>query len=216
MKTNSLKSQIVEHFKSRLAVGISVLLPIIIMVSIIGWVLNKIDNLVVKPLMPIAFLPDVIFDIPGIGAVIIIIMAYIVGQLSFNRIGKFGIKLLNRIHGYEEIKKAISMLLGLGKSDTEPKRIVLVEYPSEGILALGLAMSESTIDDEPNILIFIANPPIPNNGNLAFFPKTRVRYAITSTKEGEENYYMTRNQYIKYIISAGTVSPSNIQTTPAV
>lgn len=214
MKAISIKSRVLRHLRSTIILGLPILLPIMILVSVLAWAVSKVDNLI-RPLLQYApFVPDIVLVIPGLGVILTLILSYIVGLVSFRKPGKLMVRLLRRIHGYEEVKKLISMLLGLDKSSDQANRIVLVEYPSSGISALGLFMSESIIDGKPHILVFIATPPLPNNGALAFIPRDKVRYAVILGVESNEQGYMSRAEYMKYIISAGTVAPPNIKTAP--
>ena len=83
------------------------------------------------------------------------------------------------------------------------KSVVLVQYPSKGIWAVGFAtkdnrgeISKKTNDDLVNV--FVPTTPNPTSGFLLMFPKKEVIYLDMSFEEES-----------KFIVSAGTSNPKN-------
>ncbi len=83
------------------------------------------------------------------------------------------------------------------------KSVVLVQYPSKGIWAVGFAtkdnkgeISKKTNDNLVNV--FVPTTPNPTSGFLLMFPKKEVIYLDMSFEEAS-----------KFIVSAGTSNPKN-------
>ena len=83
------------------------------------------------------------------------------------------------------------------------KSVVLVQYPSKGIWAVGFAtkdnkgeISKKTNDNLVNV--FVPTTPNPTSGFLLMFPKNEVIYLD-----------MTFEEASKFIVSAGTSNPKN-------
>ena len=83
------------------------------------------------------------------------------------------------------------------------KSVVLIQYPSKGIWAVGFAtkdnkgeISKKTNDDLVNV--FVPTTPNPTSGFLLMFPKKEVIYLDMSFEEAS-----------KFIVSAGTSNPKN-------
>jgi len=83
------------------------------------------------------------------------------------------------------------------------KRVVLVQYPSKGIWAVGFAtkdnrgeISKKTKNSLVNV--FVPTTPNPTSGFLLMFPKKEVIYLD-----------MTFEEASKFIVSAGTSNPKN-------
>ena len=83
------------------------------------------------------------------------------------------------------------------------KSVVLVQYPSKGIWAVGFAtkdnrgeISKKTNDNLVNV--FVPTTPNPTSGFLLMFPKREIIYLD-----------MTFEEASKFIVSAGTSNPKN-------
>ena len=83
------------------------------------------------------------------------------------------------------------------------KSVVLVQYPSKGIWAVGFAtkdnkgeISKKTNDNLVNV--FVPTTPNPTSGFLLMFPKKEVIYLD-----------MTFEEASKFIVSAGSSNPKN-------
>ena len=83
------------------------------------------------------------------------------------------------------------------------KSVVLIQYPSKGIWAVGFAtkdnkgeISKKTNDKLVNV--FVPTTPNPTSGFLLMFPKKEVIYLD-----------MTFEEASKFIVSAGTSNPKN-------
>ena len=81
------------------------------------------------------------------------------------------------------------------------KSVVLVQYPRQGIWAIGFATKENTgkIKDaigEETINVFVPTTPNPTSGFLLMFPKKDVVFLDLTFEEAS-----------KFVVSAGSINP---------
>lgn len=149
------------------------------------------------------------FAIPGLGFLLLILFIYFIGMITTNIIGKslihLGEGILNRIpivkniyQGAKQLMNTISMSKTLGF-----KRVVLIEYPRNGLLAVGFVTNH--VDDKRTgkkfIIVFIPTPPNPVNGIFEIVPERQVIETNLTIEEG-----------IKMVMSAGILTPAGFQT----
>lgn len=149
------------------------------------------------------------FSIPGLGFLLLISFVYIIGLVASNIIGKSLIHLsesvLNRIPLVKNIYQAAKQLIHtISMSKTMGfKRVVLVEYPRQGLFGLGFVTNQ--VEDKRNgkkyTIVFLPTPPNPVNGVFEIVPDDQVIETKLSIEEG-----------IKMVISAGILTPASFQT----
>lgn len=145
------------------------------------------------------------YDIPGMGILAALIVVFIVGLFTRLYIGKkvlnYGDRLFKKIPVGRGIYTAIKQFLDTvsGKSRDSFRQVVLVEYPSPGIFALGFltgyASGEVQSKTESRVAnVFIPTTPNPTSGFLLMFPETKMTYLD-----------MTVEEAFKFIVSGGVV-----------
>jgi uncharacterized membrane protein len=178
--------------------GLATLLPICFSVWIIWWLFITVDN-ILKPIL--LYLPGYYF--PGIGFIITILLVLLVGAMATNIFGKKIIALseklvlrtpvLNKI--YSTIKRIIGSLIS-PTSKNSFKKVVLVEFPRQGLYALGFITNENfALLEEENYCIFIPTTPNPTSGFFVISPKSTVTILNISIEKAME-----------MIISAGLIN----------
>ena len=180
--------------------GVVVLIPIGFTLYLSKILIGISSNLIPKNLNPNHYLP---FDIPGVEILISILLITIVGGLSLSFFGRRILKLIDdlfkRIPFLRTVYSAIvQMTETFSKKDDNKKSVVLVEYPRQGVWAVGFATKENTgeMAEKTNkklINVFIPTTPNPTSGFLLMFPIDDVIYLN-----------MTFEEASKFIVSAGT------------
>ena len=144
------------------------------------------------------------FSIPGLGFVLLIAFIYLIGMITSNILGRslvhFWESLLIRIPFVKNVYQGAKQLihtLSLSKS-AGFKRVVLVEYPRAGLLAVGFVTN--SIQDKSTgkrfIVVFIPHTPSPTSGMFEIVPENEVIETHLTVEEG-----------IKMVISGGLVTP---------
>jgi uncharacterized membrane protein len=182
--------------------GVVVLIPIGFTLYLSKILIGISSKVIPQNLNPNSYLP---FAIPGLEIIISIIFITIVGGLSLSFLGKKILKLIDdlfkRIPFLRTIYSAIlQMTETFSKKDDDKKSVVLVEYPRNGVWAVGFATREnktemSTKVNKKLINVFVPTTPNPTSGFLLMFPIDEVIYLN-----------MTFEEASKFIVSAGTSS----------
>ena len=195
-KRKSLSLTLLNYFIT----GVVVLIPICFTLYLSKILIGISSKLIPKNLNPNHYLP---FDIPGIEILISILLITIVGGLSLSFFGRRILKLIDdlfkRIPFLRTVYSAIvQMTETFSKKDDNKKSVVLVEYPRNGVWAVGFATKENTgeMAEKTNkklINVFVPTTPNPTSGFLLMFPIEDVIYLN-----------MTFEEASKFIVSAGT------------
>ncbi len=199
--------------------GLVVIAPISITVYLTWKVIDGVDGLV-RSLLPAAYNPETYFAVtlPGIGLVITFVFLTLLGALAANVMGRaligLGEKIVNRmpvIRGVYTTVKQIAETM-MAQSASTFRDVVLIEYPRKGLWALAFVSSdamkqiEEKTDGEDMINVFLPTTPNPTSGFLLFVARRDCVFLDISVE-----------QAVKYIISAGLVSPDDFEKkkTPA-
>jgi len=179
--------------------GILVVVPIGATVLILVWIFNAIDG-ILKPLITSIWG----HHIAGIGFGITILLIYLVGVVTNNYLGKrlisYGDSLLARVPLVRQLYTGIKQIL---ESFYQPRKagfleVVFVEFPREGMRAIGFVTNESTDQVGTKLLhIFVPTSPNPTSGFLQIVEENKVVRTTISVDDA-----------LKMVVSAGRVSPS--------
>lgn len=190
-----------------LVTGLIIWLPIIVTVLVFRFLINLMDRTLF--VLPPDFRPEALigFKIPGLGAVLTILVLLITGILGANLFGRrilaFWESILNRIplirSVYSGAKQVAETVLSDG--DTSFKRVFLVQYPRKGVWSLcfqtatDLAEIQGRTETEV-ICVFVPTTPNPTSGFILFVPRDELVALDMSVDEG-----------LRMIISLGVVVP---------
>ncbi len=200
MRKNNIKKSIFARIRNYFIAGIVVLIPIGITLYLTLFIIRISENIIPKELNPNSYLP---FDIPGIEILIALFLITIIGWISLSFIGKKFFEFVNNVLKKIPILRTIYSAIGqmtesFTKSDNSQKSVVLLEYPRNGVWAVGFATKENKgiISDnvkEELINVFVPTTPNPTSGFLLMVPKKDLIYLN-----------VTFEQASKFIVSAGT------------
>ena len=181
--------------------------PLVITLWVLTLIIRTMDQSLL--LLPEAFRPEHLmgFYLPGIGAVLTILIVLITGMVATNIIGQrllgFGENIVSRIpvvkSVYNSVKQVSDTLLG--NNNIGLRKVLLVRYPHPDAWAIAFQTNIPTgeiaaASDEEMVGVFIPTAPSPVNG---FFFFVRKRDTI------ELN--LSVDNALKYIISMGVVAP---------
>ena len=209
---NLRKRSYLSRLRNYFLTGIIVTAPIAITFAVAMWVINWIDSKIV-PLIPAAYNPQAILQnytglhVPGIGLVVVLIGLTLIGFLAAGLLGRFivriGENLLNRMPIIRSIYGALKQIFEtvLRSSSRSFREVALIQYPRQGIWALGFITTSTTGEvqneiKEDVVNVFLPTTPNPTSGFLLFVPRKDVIVMNMSVEEA-----------IKMIVSAGIVTP---------
>ncbi|MBD3426294.1 MAG: DUF502 domain-containing protein [Candidatus Omnitrophica bacterium] len=192
--------------------GIVLLLPAVVTIWIIRFVVIKMNDVILSPLVkvlaPMAWeqthgvviaktliFIGVIFTVALIGwgaKIWVINRMFALGENIFIRVPIMG-KL------YTTSKQIFGALIGQGK--TIFKQVVLIEYPREGLytIAFTTGTTKGELKDqlgETGVNVFVPTTPNPTSGFFLVIPRRSIRFLNMSVEDG-----------MKLVVSGGSVSP---------
>ena len=202
MEKGNIKKSIFARIRNNFIAGVVVLIPIGITLYLTLFFIRISGKIIPKEINPNNYLP---FNIPGLEILIALILITFIGWLSLSFLGKKFFELFNNILKKIPILRTIYSAIGqmtesLTKSDNKQKSVVLLEYPRQGVWAVGFATKENEgiIKDKLNkelINVFVPTTPNPTSGFLLMVPKKDLIYLN-----------VTFEQASKFIVSAGTTN----------
>jgi uncharacterized membrane protein len=199
----SLFSKFKYVLKKNFISGLLVTVPLIVTYLVLRILFNALDGL----LRPIVY-GLLGYDIPGLGAVVTILLILLAGIIATNFVGArlfhFGDRFLARTPLVRIIYTAVKQLVAslLAPQMKAFSEVALIEYPRPGIYAIGFLSGESrlrasTSGAEADVrMVFIPSTPTPISGFVVFVPKTDI-YPIDMSPE----------EAIKLVVSGGIVAP---------
>ena len=204
--------------------GIVVIAPVALTLWLIWSVIGWFDGFVL-PFVPDAYRPEQILNtffgydlklnIRGVGVVVFLIFATLVGWLAKGLIGRSFIKyaenLVNRMPVVRSFYSGIKQIAEtvFAQQERSFEKACMIEYPRKGIWAIGFIsttakgeIAERNSSEGPMVSVFVPTTPNPTSGFLLFFPKADVVELDMSIEDAA-----------KLVISAGLVYPPTKKTS---
>ena len=204
--------------------GIVVIAPVALTLWLIWSVIGWFDGFVL-PFVPNAYRPEQILNtifgydldlnIRGVGVVVFLVFATLVGWLAKGLIGRSFIKyaenLVNRMPVVRSFYSGIKQIAEtvFAQQERSFEKACMIEYPRKGIWAIGFIsttvkgeIAERNSSKGPMVSVFVPTTPNPTSGFLLFFPKADIVELDMSIEDAA-----------KLVISAGLVYPPTKRTS---
>ena len=204
--------------------GIVVIAPVALTLWLIWSVIGWFDGFVL-PFVPNAYRPEQILNtifgydldlnIRGVGVVVFLVFATLVGWLAKGLIGRSFIKyaenLVNRMPVVRSFYSGIKQIAEtvFAQQERSFEKACMIEYPRKGIWAIGFIsttvkgeIAERNSSKGPMVSVFVPTTPNPTSGFLLFFPKADIVELDMSIEDAA-----------KLVISAGLVYPPTNRTS---
>ena len=198
--------------------GIVVIAPVALTIWLIWSVIGWFDGFVL-PFVPDAYRPEEILNtifgydlklnIRGVGVVVFLVFATLVGWLAKGLIGRSFIKyaenLVNRMPVVRSFYSGIKQIAEtvFAQQERSFEKACMMEYPRKGIWAIGFIsttakgeIADRNSSNGPMVSVFVPTTPNPTSGFLLFFPKKDIIELDMSIEDAA-----------KLVISAGLVYP---------
>ena len=186
-----LPKRIESHIQRKTLAGLLEMVPLIVTILVLLFVVEHADSFV--------------RDFTGIGLIVVIVFAYLLGLFVSTVVGKKLMWLQDTIlNGIPVIKTIYGVTQQATRSLTSQydfSRVVFVEWPREGMIALGFVTGQvRAADGETTIvLVYIPTVPNPTSGNMAFV----VEDDVIETD-------LTVEAAMKLVFSGGIVLPQSL------
>jgi len=208
---------VIQHFKqdlkNDLIAGLLVVIPLAttiwLTITIARWVINFLTS-IPKQINPYNNLHPILVNLLNlvVGLAVPLLFILLIGLMARNIAGRwlldFGERVLQAIPLAGSVYKTLKQLLETLLKDSNDKfrRVILVEYPRQGIWAIafvtgGLGGEIQSHMTRPMLSIFIPTTPNPTSGWYAVVPEDEVI-----------NLSMSIEDAFKVLLSGGIVSPA--------
>jgi uncharacterized membrane protein len=152
--------------------------------------------------------------VPGLGVVVTAALVLLLGALSTNVLGRRLLLVVDTVvHRVPLARTVYSATKGvvdsLARRQADAfKRVVLVEYPREGIFSLGFVTGSARWEEVDErtadvVMVFLPTTPNPTSGFLLVVPRDQIRDLAVSVEEG-----------IRMVISGGLLLPRGPVVAP--
>ncbi|MGP9822139.1 DUF502 domain-containing protein [Salinarimonas sp. NSM] len=135
---------------------------------------------------------------------------YVIGAAANAVIGRRILRMVDRIIDYVPLVKTIysatrTLLNSLQAGNASGQRVVLIEFPSRDMRALGFVTATFTADDtgEEIAAVYVPTTPNPTSGYVELVPTKRLVFLDWSA-----------NDAMSFIVSGGAMTPGRILMTP--
>ncbi len=209
-KKPSLIARFLGRLKTYFFTGILVTAPIgitfYLSYNLIIYI-DKWSNAIIPPKFRLNEYLPFDMEIPGLGLMVIIIALILIGMFTTGYVGRFFVRLGEKIVSKMPFISSIYTLLKQvfetffsGKKQSF-NQVVLLEYPRKDIWVIGFVSAETSGEIGQQISgkvlnVFVPTTPNPTSGFLVFVPESEVIKLDMSVEEG-----------LKLVISCGIVIP---------
>ena len=162
--------RIESHFQGKILAGLLQLVPILVTVFILAFIIGHTDGFI----RPMPFVREQPWDFPGVGLIAIIVIFYVIGLLVSLTVGRRAMNgmnfLLSKLPVVKTIFGVTEQATTLLASDYHFSRVVFLEWPREGMVALGFVTGRAFSQSGGHSLAIVYIPTVPNptSGNMAF------------------------------------------------
>ena len=189
------------HVQNRTIAGLMELVPLMVTVVIVAIIVDYADAFV-KGSRLVEGRP---WDFPGIGLIVLAVVFYLAGLIMSGRPGRRVMEmkdnLLNSIPVVGTVYGVTRQAATTMSSQYRFSRVVFLEWPREGMMAVGFVTGRavSTSTGESLVVIYIPTVPNPTSGNLALV----IEDDVLETD-------MTVEDAMKMVFSGGIVLPESL------
>jgi uncharacterized membrane protein len=171
-------------FRRYLIAGLLVWLPIVATVFAVRFILDLVDQLLL--ILPAALRPEALLGvrIPGLGAIVAVLVLLATGLLVTNIIGRRLVRLWEEGLAHIPFVRAVyggvksfSTTI-LSKSGTSFKKVLLIQYPRLGVWSVGFQTSSdlpliAAHVGEEVVCVFVPTTPLPTSGYIVYVPRSQ-------------------------------------------
>jgi len=189
-------------FKTRMASGLVVLIPLIITIGFVRFLFDFTSGILLPVIDP-AFAAWPALARAALSLLILLLVVYLLGALATNIVGRRVLSLGERAVlklpfvkvVYSVSKQVVAAFQGEGSRAF--KSVVFVEFPQPGMRAIGFVTSNLTRSDGTEwSTVFVPTTPNPTTGFLQLVPRASLEETGYTVEEG-----------IKMVMSLGVLVP---------
>ena len=193
-----------SHFQGTTLSGFIELVPLLVTVVVLLFIIRHADSLI-RGWRALAFVKDRPWDFWGVGFVVLIVLFYFIGLATSTRMGKGTMGFMGGVLGRIPVVKTI---FGVTQQATTAitsqynfSRVVFLEWPREGMAAMGFVTGRVHSADNADSLVLVYIPTVPNptSGNMALILEDDIIETDLSVEDA-----------MKLVFSGGIVLPDAV------
>jgi len=183
--------------KKSFVTGFALLAPLLVTIVafqvVLGW-LRGLLSPVIEGTRLVGIVGDLAIAAELLAVAIVVVVVAALGYLAQRSAGRWLFGTLDRVVGviplasvvYSSVRQVSNALMRQG---TRYESVALVEYPRDGLYAIGFVTAESprTVTatvGERTVNVYVPNSPNPMNGNLVLVPEAEVTELEMSVSRG--------------------------------
>lgn len=200
------------NIKKVFVTGLAVIMPVGLTIYIFFFLIDMMDNIMdsLFQIMPRQYQPEFFlpFHLPGIGAIVTIIMIFLCGLITKSYLGnmvvRMGEGILERIPFVRSIYQAMKQIADTMFMDRSAsfKKVVLIRFPTKNTYSVGFVtgvpngeFNAKVANGTCYVSVFMPTAPNPTTGLYMIMPEEELIYLDMSVEEA-----------FTLIISAGIVT----------
>ncbi|MDJ0695767.1 DUF502 domain-containing protein [Mastigocoleus sp. MO_188.B34] len=204
-----------QSLKNDLIAGLLVIIPLAttiwLTITIASWTIDFLTK-IPKQLNPFDGMNPILVNLLNlvVGLMVPLLSILLIGLMARNIVGRWlldvGERILQAIPLAGQVYKTLKQLLETLLKDSKGKfsRVILVEYPRQGIWAIGFVTAVISSDiqskmKKPMLSVFIPTTPNPTTGWYAVVPEDEVVNLSISIEDA-----------FKILVSGGIVAPNTL------
>ncbi len=197
----TIGQRIERHFQGKILAGLMQLVPILVTVFVLAFIIGHTDGFV----RPMPFVKDRPWDFPGIGLIAVIVVFYLIGLFVSMAVGRRTMNgmwfIFSKIPVVKTIFGVTEQATTLLASDYNFSRVVFLEWPRTGMVAVGFVTGRAFSQSGGHSLAIVYIPTVPNptSGNMAFVNEDDLFETDLSVEDA-----------MKLIFSGGIVLPERL------
>ena len=191
-----------KHFQRSTLSGLFELVPLLATIGVVAFLVQYADALIRN----LPFVSDQWWDFPGLGLITMIVVFYLVGLIVSTTLGRKLMNGFSSIIGHIPVVKVVynvmrQAMASIGSSKGNFSRVVFLEWPREGMIAMGFVTGRVYSHEKSASLVSVYIPTVPNptSGNMAFVFEDEVI---------ETN--LNPDDAMKLVFSGGIVLPDTV------
>ena len=160
-----------RHIQRSTLSGLFELVPLLATIAVIAFFMQYADGLVRN----LPFVSGRWWDFPGVGLIAMTVVFYLIGLSVSTTPGRKAMDWFSNIIGHIPVIKVVynvvrQAMSSIGRSKGNFSRVVFVEWPREGMVAMGFVTGRVYSQEKAASLVSVYIPTVPNptSGNMAF------------------------------------------------
>ena len=197
----NLLRRVERHIQGRTLAGLIDLVPLIVTIIVLVFIIDYADSFIKS----LGFVQNRPWDFPGIGLVILVIVFYLAGLVLATG---FGRKVMDFKDAAMSMIPIARTIFGVTQQATTVltsqynfSRVVFLEWPREGMAAMGFVTGRVFSPDHAQSLVLVYVPTVPNptSGNMALVIEDDVMETDLTVQDA-----------MKLVFSGGIVLPKTL------